>query len=165
MNKKHIVQFAKSLAGISLSLSILFSGSVFLTAKPAHASAVYTMSSRANGIISTGKQFLGTPYLYASQAASTDTFDCSSFTQYVFKQNGISLPRSSSQQSQVGVYVSRSQLKPGDLIFFYAPIHHVAIYIGNGKILHATKSAGVAINDLNSGYWNSRYTTTRRVLH
>ncbi|QGR00053.1 NlpC/P60 family protein [Paenibacillus psychroresistens] len=160
-----MIRFAKSLAGISLSLSLLFSGCLFLTSKPAHASSFYSVSSSADKIISTGKQLLGTPYLYAAQAAKTSTFDCSSFTQYVFNQNGIILPRSSTQQSQVGTYVSRNQLKPGDLIFFYAPIHHVAIYMGNGKILHATKSAGVAINDLNSGYWNSHYTKARRVLH
>jgi lipoprotein Spr len=82
----------------------------------------------------------------------------------VFKQNGISLPRSSKQQSTVGTYVSRSQLQPGDLVFFYSPIHHVAIYMGNGKLLHTYGKGGVTVTNLNTGWWNSHYTTARRVL-
>jgi lipoprotein Spr len=155
--------FAKSFFAISIGLSIIFSGSIFLTSKPAHA-AVNTQSSVADNILSSGKRFLGVPYEFGATAGNTITFDCSSFTQYAFKQNAIDLPRSSSQQSQAGTYVSRDQLQPGDLIFFYEPIHHVAIYMGNGKILHATASMGVTINDLNSGYWDSHYTTARRIL-
>ncbi|TNJ66003.1 NlpC/P60 family protein [Paenibacillus hemerocallicola] len=87
-----------------------------------------------------------------------------SFTQYVYKLNGVSIPRSSRQQSKAGTYVPRSQLQPGDLVFFYSPIHHVAIYMGNGKILHTYGKGGVTISNLNSGNWNRNYTTARRVL-
>lgn len=155
--------FAKSIVGITLSLSLFLSGGMLLTAKPAHAATI-SASSTASNIISTGKQFLGVPYKFGAPSGKTDRFDCSSFTQYAFKQNGITLPRSSKQQSNAGTYVSRDQLKPGDLIFFYKPIHHVAIYIGNGKIIHTFGNPGVTITDLNSGWWNSHYTTARRVL-
>jgi lipoprotein Spr len=159
-NNKH---FAKSVVGITLSFSILFSGGTLLTAKPVHAATV-SASTTASNIISTGQRYLSVPYQWGAKSGRTDRFDCSSFTQYAFKLNGISIPRSSKQQSQVGTYVSRNQLQPGDLIFFYNPIHHVAIYMGNGKILHATNSSGVTITDLNSGYWNSHYNTAKRIL-
>jgi lipoprotein Spr len=155
--------FAKSIVGITLSLSLFFSGSMLLTAKPAHAATI-SSSSTANNIISTGKQFLGVRYQFGAKTGNTNSFDCSSFTQYAYKQNGVAIPRSSKQQSQAGTFVPRNQLQPGDLVFFYSPIHHVAIYIGNGKILHTFGRPGVTITDLNSGWWNSHYTTARRVL-
>jgi lipoprotein Spr len=136
---------------------------MLLTATPAHAAAI-TASSTADNIISTGKRYLGVRYQFSAKTGNTNSFDCSSFTQFAFKQNGITLPRSSKQQSTVGTYVPRNQLQPGDLIFFYSPIHHVAIYIGNGKILHTYGNPGVTISDLNSGWWKSHYTTARRVL-
>jgi cell wall-associated NlpC family hydrolase len=107
---------------------------------------------------------MGVPYKFGAPSGSTRAFDCSSFTQYVYKKNGISLPRTSIAQSKVGRYVSRSNLQPGDLVFFYSPIHHVAIYIGNGKILHTYGAPGVTISSLNSSWWSSHYTTARRVL-
>jgi lipoprotein Spr len=160
INKKH---FAKSIVGVSLSLSLLFSGSMLMTAKPAYAATV-SASTTANDIISTGKQFLGVRYQFGARTGNTGSFDCSSFTQYAYKQNGVSIPRSSRQQSQTGTFVPRDQLQPGDLVFFYQPIHHVAIYMGNGKILHTFGKPGVTITDLNSGWWNNHYTTARRVL-
>ena len=69
---------------------------------------------------------LGVRYKFGALKGRTNSFDCSSFTQYVFGKYGINLPRSSKQQSQVGTYVARDQLQPGDLVFFYSPIHHVA---------------------------------------
>jgi len=107
---------------------------------------------------------MGTPYRFGSTSGNVRTFDCSSFTQTVFKQAGINLPRSSSEQSHVGRFVPRSQLQPGDLVFFYSPIHHVGIYIGNGKVLHTYGSPGVTISDMNSGWWSRHYATARRVL-
>jgi lipoprotein Spr len=160
MNIKHLI---KSVLGISLSLTLFLSGSLLVSANPVQAAAI-SASSKANNIISTGKQFLGVPYQFGAKSGNTNRFDCSSFTQYVFKQNGVSIPRSSQQQSKAGTYVPRNQLKPGDLIFFYSPVHHVAIYLGNGKILHTYGKPGVTISDLNSGWWNSHYTTARRVL-
>ena len=156
-------KLGKLLLGTSLSLTILLSGgTALLMPQAAHAASAETSTSLADQISATGKQFLGVPYKFGSKSGVTSTFDCSSFTQYVYKQNGISLPRDSRQQSTVGTYVPRNQLKPGDLIFFYSPIHHVAIYIGNGQILHTYGKPGVTISDLSS--WESRINTIRRVL-
>jgi hypothetical protein len=153
----------QSVAGVTLSLSILFSGSMFFASPEVHAASI-SASSTASNIIATGNRFLGVPYKFGASTGNTSSFDCSSFTQYAYKLNGISIPRSSKQQSQAGTLVSRDQLQPGDLVFFYSPIHHVAIYMGNGKLLHTFGKGGVTVTDLNSGWWNSHYATARRVI-
>ncbi|SFL54362.1 NlpC/P60 family protein [Paenibacillus sp. 1_12] len=150
---------------VALSLTLLLgSGSFMGNGAVEAASAAAINSSKASQIIATGKRLMGVPYMYGAPTGTTNVFDCSSFTQHVYKQYGIQLPRSSKQQSTVGSYVSRNQLQPGDLVFFYSPIHHVAIYMGNGKILHTYGGPGVTISDMNSGWWSSHYKTARRVL-
>ena len=71
-------------------------------------------------------------------AAGPGSFDCSGLTQYAYAAAGISLPHSSSMQSQMGSSVSPSAMAPGDLLFYYSPVSHVAMYIGNGKMVHAS---------------------------
>jgi murein DD-endopeptidase / murein LD-carboxypeptidase len=156
-------RLGKSIVGISLSLSLFATGSMMLNPQSAQAATV-SASSTASNIIKTGEQFMGVRYQFGARTGNTSSFDCSSFTQYVYRLNGVNIPRSSKQQSQAGTYVSRDQLQPGDLVFFYSPIHHVAIYMGNGKLLHTFGSPGVTITDLNSGWWSSHYATARRVL-
>jgi cell wall-associated NlpC family hydrolase len=77
----------------------------------------------------------GGQYVWGSSGPTG--FDCSGLMQAAYRSVGISLPHSSRAQANVGRAVSRSELKPGDLIFWYHPIHHVGMYIGNGKIVHA----------------------------
>ena len=79
---------------------------------------------------------LGDPYVWA--ASGPDAFDCSGLTQYAYAAAGVSLPHSSGMQSQLGTPVSRSDLQPGDLVFFYSPVSHVGMYIGNGQMVHAS---------------------------
>ncbi|MBW0010829.1 MAG: C40 family peptidase, partial [Pseudonocardiales bacterium] len=66
-------------------------------------------------------------------------FDCSGLVQWVYKEVGIALPRTAAAQATVGHPVSLSQLQPGDLLFFYQPVDHVVIYVGNGKIAEASQ--------------------------
>jgi peptidoglycan DL-endopeptidase CwlO len=80
---------------------------------------------------------LGDPYSWG--ATGPDAWDCSGLTLKAWAQAGVSLPRSSSAQAGAGAKVSRSNLQPGDLVFYYSPISHVAIYIGNDQIVHATR--------------------------
>jgi cell wall-associated NlpC family hydrolase len=99
----------------------------------------------------------GDMYLYG--ATGPDRFDCSGLTQFAYKAAGVSIPRTSRLQSTFGAPVAKADLKPGDLVFFYSPVSHVGMYIGNGQMVHAS-SAGkpVAVVNLSSmpGYVGAR---------
>jgi cell wall-associated NlpC family hydrolase len=94
------------------------------------------LASRPGIVINTAMKYLGVPYVWG--ASSPSGFDCSGLVKYCFAKVGFSLPHSSAMQYNYGTHVSRNQLKPGDLVFFYTPIHHVGIYIGNGNMINAT---------------------------
>ncbi|MDF1488887.1 C40 family peptidase [Tessaracoccus caeni] len=86
---------------------------------------------------------------YRHGATGPNAFDCSGLTTYAFKQVGIKLPRTSRAQLSAGKRVSKSNLKPGDLVFFYSPVSHVAIYIGDGEIVHAgNRRTGVNVTKM-----------------
>jgi cell wall-associated NlpC family hydrolase len=92
---------------------------------------------------------IGSPYRWG--AAGPNAFDCSGLVKYSFAQMGISLPRTSRAMSRIGTPVSKANLRPGDLVFFYTPVSHVAIYIGGGKVVHAsTSSSPVKISNLSA---------------
>ncbi|MGY1609052.1 C40 family peptidase [Geodermatophilus sp. SYSU D00700] len=110
-------------------------------AEEAPAAAAAPASGVAGTVVATAMAQRGDPYVWA--AAGPDSFDCSGLTQYAFKAAGISLPHSSRMQSQMGTAVSRADLQPGDLVFFYSPVSHVGIYIGNGQMVHAPTSGDV----------------------
>mgnify|MGYP001127321136 CR=1 FL=1 len=84
---------------------------------------------------------LGRPYVWG--ATGPGSFDCSGLTSWAFKQVGMTLPRSSSAQSQIGTPVSWNDLQPGDLVFYYSPVSHVGIYAGGGKMINAPESGDV----------------------
>jgi cell wall-associated NlpC family hydrolase len=101
---------------------------------------------------------LGTPYRWG--AMGPNAFDCSGLVKWSFEKAGRALPRTSKAMAGVGVKVSKSSLQPGDLVFFYKPISHVGIYIGNGKIVHASnKKSPVKVSDIG----RMPLTTARRV--
>ncbi len=103
-----------------------------------------------SGVVNIALKYLGRPYVWA--ASGPRTFDCSGFTMFVYAQVGVRLPHSSRIQINYGARVSRDNLKPGDLLFFYSPIHHVAIYIGGGKMVHAPHTGDVvSIDPVNWG--------------
>jgi cell wall-associated NlpC family hydrolase len=119
------------------------------------AGSVVAGSGAAQIALDTALAQLGDPYVWA--ASGPNSFDCSGLTQYAYAAAGISLPHSSSAQSQMGAPVSRGALQPGDLVFFYSPVSHVGIYIGNGQMVHASTSGEpVKIGSLDSmGSYNS----------
>ncbi|MFY0543769.1 C40 family peptidase [Brevibacillus sp. H7] len=128
-------------------------------------------SALADKVIKIGEKYLGTPYKYGSSKYTTKTFDCSSFTQRVFKEAGITLPRDSRQQSTVGKTVSLKNLKKGDLVFMKASVNtsseritHVAIYAGNGKILHTYGRPGVTYSKFWDTNWEKRVVKVKRVI-
>lgn len=163
------IRIAKMIAAITLGLAIAFTGVTIAAPQSADAASSTSASSKASKIIATGKKYLGVPYVFGAKAGRTDAFDCSSFVQYVYKKNGISLPRTSRQQAKVGVRVSKSNLKPGDLVFSDTNrdgvINHVSIYIGNGKLLHTyRKGIGVTISTFKGSVWDRTFVTARRVI-
>ncbi len=99
---------------------------------------VVAASGAAQTAVNTALAQVGKPYVWG--AAGPNSFDCSGLMQYAWAAAGVSLPHSSSMQSTMGTPVSQSQLQPGDLVFFYSPVSHVAMYIGNGQIVHAATS-------------------------
>jgi len=98
-------------------------------------------SVSSNAIVAYASNFIGTPYAWGGNGPST--FDCSGFTSYVFNHFGISLPRTAAGQQGVGVSIAKSDLQPGDLVFFGSPAHHVGIYVGNGCFIHAPQTGDV----------------------
>jgi cell wall-associated NlpC family hydrolase len=99
---------------------------------------------------------VGKPYVYG--AAGPNGFDCSGLTMYAYAAAGVSLPHSSAAQSRLGTAVARSDLQPGDLVYFYSPVSHVGLYIGGGKMVHArTFGSPVAVTSVDmSGYAGAR---------
>lgn len=123
--------------------------------------------SLENDVVAIAQSKLNTPYVYAT--AGPNSFDCSGFSTWVYKQLGVKLPRSSASQSGFGQLVNRNDLVPGDLVFFNTSgsgVSHVGIYIGNDKFIHAASAPymKVMINSLSEKYYNARYVCARRVL-
>lgn len=127
-----------------------------------------TESSSSNSdIAATAKQYLGTGYVYGG--VSPRGFDCSGFTMYVYSQHGYSLPHSATSQWQSGLgtrVYSISELQPGDLVFFNDPSRnagkacsHAGIYTGDGQFIHSSssRSGGVIVSSLTSGYYNTYF--------
>jgi len=123
-------------------------------------------------VLGTAESYLGQKYVYGGDIPGTG-FDCSGFVQYVFGQHGLDLPRTSRQQAHAGRALPRraATLQPGDLMLFSSKgrgVDHVAIYVGNNRILHSSAGAGgVVYDDLTTarGKWYlARHVASRRVL-
>ncbi|MGI5939476.1 MAG: NlpC/P60 family protein [Thermoleophilia bacterium] len=109
-------------------------------------------------VVSLAMNYLGVPYVWGS--SNPKGFDCSGLVMYVYAKVGVNLPHSSAMQYNCGRHISKSELRPGDLVFFYNPIHHVGIYIGGGQMINA-RTGGVRID---SAFWSS-YAGACRVLN
>jgi len=119
-------------------------------------------------VITLAKTKLGRKYVWGAQGKNV--FDCSGLTQYVYKKQGINIPRRAIWQSKFGKQVSRKNLKKGDLVFFDTSkrrkgyVNHVGIYIGNNKFIHASSAKKkVVITSLNKNFYSKRFTGGRRV--
>ena len=116
--------------------------------------------SRYGGVVGIAMQYLGTPYVYGG--ASPGGFDCSGFVMYVFAQIGVSLPHNAAAQYGSGTPVDRSQLQPGDLVFFNG-LGHVGIYIGGGSFIHSPHTGDVVKISSLSGWYSSTWVGARRL--
>ncbi|WP_221566630.1 C40 family peptidase [Alkalihalobacillus sp. TS-13] len=125
-------------------------------------------SPTADDVLTTAEKFLGLPYLWAGMSGFG--FDCSGFTHTVYKTNGITIPRDSSVQATHGTPVDEEDLQKGDLIFFAynngeGRVHHVGMYIGDGKMIHSPNSSTtVKIDDYNAPGYGEEYAGARRYL-
>jgi len=117
-------------------------------------------------VVGTALALRGTPY--RNGGSDPNGFDCSGFTQYVFSQYGIALPRDVRAQYQIGRPVQPADLTVGDLVFFVTTdpgVSHVAIVVGGDQFVHAPSSSGVVrVEHLSARYWSQRYVGARRVL-
>lgn len=123
-------------------------------------------------IVEYSKKYIGLPYVYASKNPERG-FDCSGFTHFVMKNFDITLSPSSSTQSLQGYKIPMADVEPGDLVFFRhsakGRVFHVALVVSNNedgiRVIHATHSSGITIDNINhSSYWRRKIQTARRVL-
>ena len=144
------------------------SSSYLSSTKPSNSSS--STSSKVDKVLNFASQQLGKPYVWGAQGPNS--FDCSGLTYYVYKNAaGITLPRTSVEQSKYGTTVSKSNLKAGDLIFFDTSgpndggVSHVGIYVGNGQMIHASSSSKKIVKvSVETSYWNNAFVRAKRVL-
>ncbi|SHH19175.1 NlpC/P60 family protein [Desulfosporosinus lacus] len=169
MTKEGVMNFqrANSLAvdGKVGPMTVKSLNKVYLQKQPQTLPQAQTQNN-VNSILSTAKQYIGVRYQWGGTSPSTG-FDCSGFVYYVFKQNGITLPRVSRDQYTVGTKVSFENLQPGDLVFFSfsgnGVVDHDGIYLGGGQFINSSSSKGVTIYTIGP-YWKSVYVGARRVI-
>jgi len=146
-----------------------FCASVALDGRVPAISARWIWYCENSPVVAYAKRFLGTRYVWG--ASRPGAFDCSGFTQYVMKHaKGRMIPRVSRRQAYYGRYVTRRNLRAGDLIFFDTSrrrrgyVNHVGIYIGNGKFIHASSGKHrVVITSLNKPFYRQRFMWGRRI--
>ena len=148
------------------------SSSYLSSTKPSNSSSSTdsSTSSKVDKVLNFASQQLGKPYVWGAQGPNS--FDCSGLTYYVYKNAaGITLPRTSVEQSKYGTTVSKSNLKAGDLIFFDTSgpndggVSHVGIYVGNGQMIHASSSQKKIVKvSVETSYWNNAFVRAKRVL-
>ena len=125
------------------------------------------VEATASQLVTSAFGFLGVPYRRGGNTAEAG-FDCSGLVRAIYQQTaGLLLPRKASDQAAATDRIEKTELKPGDLVFFNTmrrAFSHVGIYIGNGKFIHAPKpGAEVRVDDLGASYWTKRFDGARRV--
>ena len=137
--------FARLTAADQVRVQNVLAGPQLTDVNPAPA-----QTAAAGAAVTTALAQLGDQYVFG--ATGPDAFDCSGLTSYAYAAAGVTLPRSSRAQAAIGVPVSRAELQPGDLVFFYSPISHVGMYIGNGQMVHASvPGRPVAVTSVDKG--------------
>ena len=130
-------------------------------------SARNTFGGKASELVIQAMGLLGVPYKKGGTSEDKG-FDCSGFVRYMYEKSvGLVLPRRAEEQAKVTEEISRSELKPGDLVFFNTlkrTFSHVGIYVGDGKFIHAPRPGkAVRVDDMREAYWQKRFNGARRV--
>ncbi|MGA0571046.1 C40 family peptidase [Variovorax sp. VNK109] len=127
-----------------------------------------TVQDKTSELVVTAMGFLGVPYKRGGNSAEAGGFDCSGFVKAMYEQTiGLVLPRKAEQQAAATQKIEKTELKPGDLVFFNTlrrTFSHVGIYVGDGKFIHSPKpGAEVRVESMQSNYWQRRFDGARRV--
>ncbi len=133
------------------------------TTSPGRLLSIAGGGSVGSTVVAKGLQHLGTPYVWGG--SKPGGFDCSGLCQYLYGQEGVQIPRVSQDQFRAGRSVPSSQMQPGDLVFFQknGDVHHVGIYMGGGKFLHAPHTGDVVkISSLSEPYYRAQFAGARR---
>jgi cell wall-associated NlpC family hydrolase len=130
-------------------------------------SARNTFGGKASELVIQAMGLLGVPYL-SGGTSEEKGFDCSGFVRHMYEKSvGLVLPRRAEEQAKVTEEIKRSELKPGDLVFFNTlrrTFSHVGIYVGDGKFIHAPRPGkAVRVDDMREAYWQNRFNGARRV--
>ena len=150
------------------SLPVDFTYSYTAAAAVSSQSSHYTLSNPViQSVIDTAESFLGLPYVWGGTTPAG--FDCSGFVQYVYGQNGYSLTRTTyTQWDNDGTFVSKSELQPGDLIYFGSggSPTHVGLYVGDGMMIHSPSTGDVVkFSTIESGYYSQTYMGAKRIVN
>ncbi|QIM63592.1 peptidase C40 [Pasteurellaceae bacterium Orientalotternb1] len=153
-----------SLAVFALAVCSLTANASLSTkaATPSQITHIQSKNSDASKVLSAYRQWAGTRYRLGGTTKAG--IDCSAFVKAAMNSAfNLHLPRSTAEQKHSGKAIPKKALRPGDLVFFRKN-HHVGIYIGGGKFVHASSSRGVTTSSLSEKYWARTYTQSRRVL-
>jgi len=157
-------------------VSTMVDGKIFLeeeklTIQTLNLNDTWEEFAKEDEILETAKNFLGVKYIWAANGPFA--FDCSGFTKYVFKQNGINLPRYSGHQANIGEKIEFSEMKKGDLVFFDTEkkfrhkVNHVGIFIGDNKFIHASsaKKRVIITSFTKKKFYKNKFLYARRVVN
>lgn len=171
-------RYFRQLTAVMIAITLMFAGTGMVASASGNNKdyiweTARNVTSKASltriDVMETADRYLGTPYVFGARYGQTRTFDCSSFVKYVYAKQGIYLPRVSRDQAKRGYWVSKSNLKVGDLVFFTTSyskgrIGHVGIYAGNGDMIHTFGKGGVKYTSIHSKWWKNHYVTARRII-
>ncbi|HKH31721.1 MAG TPA: NlpC/P60 family protein [Gaiellaceae bacterium] len=159
LERRARAQAAAAAAAPPVLATALTSETSSASSEPA-AAATPAPVARYGGVVGIAMQYLGTPYVYGG--ASPSGFDCSGLIMYAFAHVGVSLPHNAAAQYGMGTPVDRSQLQPGDLVFFNG-LGHAGIYVGGGSFIHSPHTGDVVKISSMSGWYTSTYVGARRL--
>jgi cell wall-associated NlpC family hydrolase len=145
---------------IFLNITVISLAVFFITGCGSFHHGWFRSESERAGIVRTAERYIGAPYRHGG--ATPRGFDCSGYVMYVYKQNGILLPRQVHRQYDAGRHISLGRAQPGDLVFFRISgrrnLSHVGIYMGGGRFIHAPRSGKrVTYANIDKPYWKKRY--------
>ena len=145
----------------------IFSLTVVLAAGTFAGNTEAASTVASNEIVSSAKNLIGIKYRYGGTTKAG--FDCSGFIGYIYKSNGVDLPRTAAGMYSTGESVKKANLAVGDLVFFNTSgkgVSHVGMYIGSGKFIHASTSKGVKVDKLNDPYyWGNKYVGAKKIAN